>query len=182
MMTWFTRISILDSLEDLELPQLAVAAQEAEALFYEMVYGVDHDELGPAPKPLTMMWTGYEPALAAYAVAANAVLVRYGVTSGIRSLEIANTVQELRRDGDPMEFVSPPWMEDIDFLMSHRSNLMRRWPESYSFPRNPKDMPYLWPIVDDDGGYQLKLSKYDRDLLAKGERSLPKSVMERIDQ
>jgi hypothetical protein len=59
---------------------------------------------------------------------------------------------------------------------------MRRWPSTYSFPRNPKDMPYLWPIVDDDGGYTLRLSKYDRELLAKGERSLSKNILERIEQ
>ena len=180
MMTWVTRISLLDSAEDLELPQLAVANRESEALFYELVYGVSDDELGSAPTPLVGMWSGYETALAAYSVATAATLVRHGVTGSTRALAIANTIKELRQGGDPAPFEMPPWIGDIDVLMSHRSNLMRRWPNAYSFPRNPKDMPYLWPIVDGDGGYVLKVSKYDRELLAKGERRLSKATMERV--
>lgn len=180
MMTWMTRMSFFDSAEDLALPQLALATRESESLFNEMVFGEHDPELSAAPAPLRMMWQGYEAALAAYSVVCSTILVSHGVTNGIRSLEIANTIKEMRRGDDPVPFEQPPWLQDIDFLMSQRSNLMRRWPDAYSFPRNPKDMPYLWPIVDDDGGYVLKLSKYDRDLLAKGERRLPKTVMERI--
>jgi len=181
MMTWVTRISLFDSAEDLALPQLALAQRESESLFTELVFGDGDPEHGPAPAPLKMMWQGYEGALAGYSVACAAILVGHGVTNGVRSLDIANTVKDLRRSGDPVPFDMPPWLEDIDVLMSHRSNLMRRWPDTYKFPRNPSDMPYLWPIVDDDGGYVLKLSKYDRDLLAKGERTLSKKIMERIE-
>ena len=186
MMTWMTRMSIVESVEDLALNQLATAQRESEALFNELVFGVsdedDEDPVGPAPLPLRLMWTGYEAALAAYAISCAVALVNHGVTSGNRSLAIAATVADMRSNGDPMPFEMPPWSEDIDVLMSHRSNLMRRWPEEYRFPRNPTDMPYLWPVVDDDGGYILKLSKYDRELIAKGERKLSKTVMERIQQ
>lgn len=184
MMTWLTRMSIFDSAEDLALPQLAQAHRESEALFYELVFGISDedadDPVGPAPVPLIGMWRGYEAALAAYSVACATLMVSHGVSTGIRTLEMANTITELRQSGDPVPYEPPPWLQDIDVLMSHRSNLMRRWPEAYSFPRNPKDMPYLWPVVDDDGGYVLKLSKYDRGLLASGERSLNKKIMERI--
>lgn len=180
-MTWLTRISLLDSAEDLALPQLALAQRESEALFNEMVFGDPDEEFGKAPTPLVRMWIGYEAALAAYSIGCAAVLVRHGLTNGTRSLEIANTIEQLRSQED-MPFEMPPWIDDIDVLMSHRSNLMRRWPEHYSFRRNPVDMPYLWPIVDDDGGYVLKLSKYDRELMDKGERKLSKSIMERIVQ
>lgn len=180
-MTWFTRMSLLDSAEDLALPQLALAQRESEALFNEMVFGEPDEEYGKAPAPLVMMWNGYEAALAAYSIACAAVLVQHGLTNGTRSLEIANTVERIRVQED-MPFEMPPWIEDVDVLMSHRSNLMRRWPDLYSFRRNPTDMPYLWPIVDDDGGYVLKLSKYDRELISKGERKLSKTVMERIQQ
>lgn len=180
-MTWITRMSLFDSAADLELPQLALAQRESESLFNELVFGEPNEEHGSAPAPLVGMWIGYEAALAAYSVACAITLVGHGVSSGVRSLEMANTLTQLRRNGDPAPFEMPPWIEDIDFLMSHRSNLMRRWPDVYKFPRNPTDMPYLWPIVDDDGGYVLKLSKYDRGLLAKGERKLSKTIMERIE-
>lgn len=180
MMTWMTRMSLLDSAEDLALPQLAVARRESEALFGELVFGEADEEHGSAPTPLVLMWSGYEAALAAYSVSCAVALVAHGVTDGNRALEVAKTVREMRQNGDPMNFEMPPWHQDIDVLMSHRSNLMRRWPESYKFPRNPSDMPYLWPVVDDDGGYILKLSKYDRGLLEKGERKLSTKIMERI--
>lgn len=180
MMTWVTRMSLFDSAEDLALPQLLLAMRESESLFNELVFGEADEEHGSAPVPLIGMWRGYEGALAGYAVACASVAVGHGVSNGVRSLEIANTIKDLRRTGDPVPFEMPPWLQDIDVLMSHRSNLLRRWPEAYSFPRNPKDMPYLWPIVDDDGGYILKLSKYDQGLLANGERRLPNKVMERI--
>lgn len=181
MMTWMTRKSILDSLEDLSLNQLALAQRESEALFNQLLFDEVDPEHGEAPVPLVGMWRGYEAALAAYSVGAGAILVSHGVSSGIRSLEIAKVIDQLRTGGDPTPYEPPPWFEDIDVLMSHRSNLMRRWPDAYKFPRNPTDMPYLWPIVDDDGGYSLRLSKYDRELLAKGERRLSKTVLERID-
>lgn len=182
MMTWMTRMSLFDSALDLELPELALAFNEAESLFNEMVFGEASDEVGSAPAPLQAMWYGYETALAGYAVACAATLVSFGVSTGVRSLALAQTIRELRRNGDESEFILPPWIEDVDVLMSHRSNLMRRWPDRYTFARNPKSMPYLWPVVDEDGGYVLKLSKYDKALLAKGERSLPKSILERIQE
>lgn len=181
MMTWFTRMSIFDSAADLELPQLALAQRESEALFNELVFGEADEECGSAPLPLVRMWIGYEAALAAYSVACAVTMVEHGVTAGVRPLNMANTIKSLRTNGDPTPFEMPPWIEDIDFLMSQRSNLMRRWPDVYKFPRNPSDMPYLWPIVDDDGGYTLKLSKYDRGLLAAGDRRLAKSIIERIE-
>lgn len=182
MMTWMTRVSLFDSALDMKLPELTLAHSESESLFNELVFGEANGEHGAAPKPLVMMWFGYETALAGYSVACAATLVSYGVTTGVRSAELARTMKEMRDVGDPAPFIMPPWSEDIDVLRSHRSNMMRRWPERYNWPRTPARMPYLWPIVDGDGGYVLKLSKYDKDLLAKKERSLPKDILERIQE
>lgn len=186
MMTWMTRMSLFDSAQDLELDQLVVAHKESYALFMELVYGepdetiVVNGEIG-APAPLRFMWEGYEVALAGLSVAYAAQLVALGVNAVQTSLTLAETVKELRRNEDA-PFEMPPWIQDIDVLTSHRSNLLRRWPESYSWPRTPRLMPYLWPVCDDDGGYVLKLSKYDKGLLASGERALPASILERISQ
>lgn len=181
MITWMTRMSFFDSAQDLEVNQLTLQFLEAESLFNELVFGEANPDCGSAPTPLIGMWRGYEGALAGYAVACASALVAHGVHCGVRALEIATTVRELRMAGDPTPFEQPPWIMDVDFLTSHRSNLMRRWPTAYSFPRIAKDMPYLWPIVDGEGGYVLRLSKYDRDLLAKGERRLPTTILERIE-
>jgi hypothetical protein len=173
-------MSLFDSVAALELDQLSVAFVEGESLFNEMIFGEPNEEVGKAPLPLLRMWIGYEAALAAYTVAAAATLVRYGVTVASRSLALSQTVAELRRDDDPMPLVMPPWLTDTDVLRSHRSNLMRRWPDAYAWKGTPTNLPYLWPIVDDEGGYVLKLSKYDKGLIASGDRVLPKTIAERI--
>lgn len=180
MMTWMPNKSLFDSVAALELDQLAVATVEAASLFNEMIYGEPTDQQDKAPTPLIGMWVGYEAALAAYVAAGAATLVRFGVTATNRSLQVSHSLVALRRHED-VPLVLPPWFEDLDVLRSHRSNLIRRWPESYSWRGTPERMPYLWPIVDEDGGYVLKVSKYDKGLLASGERVLPKSIAGRIE-
>ena len=179
-MTWFTAMSLFDSAENLATPQLAQTQRESQALLYEMTYGTPDEELGSAPVPLKLMWRNYEVALAAYSIACCAALVGRGISTGVQALEMANTIQELRDGGDPAPLEIPPWLADIDMLTSHRSNLMRRWPDEYSWRRIQPGMPYLWPVVDDDGGYELRLSKYDKKLLANGERKLSKAIKERV--
>ncbi|URP21718.1 hypothetical protein SEA_KATE_52 [Microbacterium phage Kate] len=181
MMTWMPNKSLFDSAEALELDQLAVATVEGASLFNEMLYGEPTDGQMKAPVPLIGMWAGYEAALAAYVAACATTMVRYGVSATNRALQLSQSLVALRRH-EEVPFVLPPWFEDLDVLRSHRSNLMRRWPESYSWRGTPQRMPYLWPIVDEDGGYVLKLSKYDKGLLASGERVLPRSIAGRIDQ
>lgn len=180
MMTWFTRASLFDAALDLELPELALTHRESNALFMELVYDEPDDEFGPAPAPLRAMWVGYEVALAGYSVACAATLVSFGVSDLSRPLAVAQAVKALRLGGDDAPLVMPPWLEDVDVLVSHRSNMMRRWPDRYDWPRTPPLMPYVWPVVTPDGKYTLKLSKYDRELLAKGERALPASIQKRI--
>lgn len=182
MMTWMPNMSLFDSAAALEVDHLAVAFKEAESLFYQLTYGEPVEGMGEAPLPLVRMWIGYEAALGAYVAACGATLVGYGVTTGVRAASVAQTVAQLRTAEDPFPLVMPPWLTDTDVLRSHRSNLIRRWPDSYRWKGTPELMPYLWPIVDDDGGYVLKLSKYDRGLLASGERFLPPSIAGRIDQ
>jgi len=180
MMTWMTAMSLFDSAEALATDQLAQARRESEALFYELVFDEFDDDLGKAPAPLRMMWTGYETALAGYSIACSAILVGRGIATSQQALELSNTIEDLRRGGDPAPLEIPPWLSDTDVLSSHRSNLLRRWPDNYSWRRIPANMPYLWPVVDGDGEYELRLSKYDKELLASGERKLDKKIMERV--
>lgn len=182
-MIWLTRASLFDSAQDLELPELCVAQEASQSLFNELLFDEPYPGHAAAPVPLVRMWQGYEIALAGYSVACLATMVSFGVLGYSRALVMAQAVAQLRRsseDGEPM--VMPPWLSDADVLRSHRSNLVRRFPERYSgkWPRTLQLMPYVWPTVDDDGGYVLKLSKYDRGLLATGERALPKGILERI--
>ena len=173
-----TRMSLFDSAEDLQLNELAVAAEESEKLFYAMIGMEDGDD---HQAPSYKMWSGYETALAGYATACYAVLVSHGIHSGVRSARMAQAVAQLRQAGDPAPLVLPPWVSDTAVLKSHRSNLMRRFPDSYSWKGTPARMPYVWPFVDEDGGYTLNLSKHDKQLLADGERALPKDIERMIN-
>ena len=181
MITWMTRISLLDSASDLELNQLAVAESQALALAYAFMGG-DWDDAGVTDRhPLVMMWMGHEVALAAYAASCSVRLVQLGVTNGVQSLELAQHAQKFRK-GMELDYEAPPWFSDTDVLRSHRSNLQRRWPDSYGekWSGTPALMPYLWPFMQEDGSYNLMLSKHDKGLIASGDRVLPKKILDRI--
>jgi hypothetical protein len=177
MITWMTRASFLDSAADMHTDHLAQLLHEGSDLLGGLVYGV-YEEQDPG-QPAGKGWYGYEVALAAYLAAANAELSTRGV-SDHHHLAIANIVQDLRRT-DTVEFDKPAWIEDTDVLRSHRSNMMRRWPKIYNWKGTPPNMPYVWPVVDDGGGYTLVLSRHDKALLASGDRKLPSDIKNRIE-
>jgi hypothetical protein len=179
-MLYMTRISMLDTMQDLDVNLLVTANRSADRLFRSMVFP-DTAEVADT-HPVMRMWTGYHVAVAAYATAAEAVMVGHGIHTGSASRLRAGVVRQLRADEDD-PFVMPPWHEDTDVLRSHRSNIMRRWPADYAdvWPKTPERMPYLWPFLDDEGGYALFVSKHDKELLAKGERKLPKNIAEKVE-
>jgi len=176
-MTWLTRASLLDTASDLETDLLFQTMEESIVLLTDLVYESDTREETLA-HPVSKMWMGYEKSLAAYAAAISFELHTRGV-AGQQHLTAKSVANALGDD----EFMLPPWLGDADVLRSHRSNLARRWPEQYSelWAQTPARMPYVWPFVDEDGGYGLFVSKYDRDLLASGERVLPASIKKRIE-
>lgn len=177
MMTWLTRISWLDTAEDLSDNLLLQQRKEAFELVHFLLVGERDEDL--SNHPVVRMWTDYEAALAAYAAVVNLESVRRGYHNrGAGTLD--TTVQQVRRT-DSLSFVLPPWKEDTDVLRSHRSNLMRRFPDDYSWKGTPERMPYLWPFPDESGEYGLFVSKHDRELLAAGERSLPKEIKTRVE-
>jgi hypothetical protein len=85
--------------------------------------------------PAVKMWRGYESALIAYSNAAIMEWLRRGYR---------NTMEIL-----PVEcWLSPPWLGDLRFHASHRSNLLRKDPRYYGqfgWSEAP-DLPYYWPV------------------------------------
>lgn len=175
MITWMTRASFLDSAADLEDSLLIQTLREGCDMLGGLVYGMYEDQ--DPSQPAARGWYGYEPALCAYLAALNVELTTRGISEHSH-LGLADTVRDMGAEG---AFEKPAWIEDIDVLRSHRSNLMRRWPSTYDWKRTPPMMPYVWPIADDSGGYSLVLSKRDKALLASGERKLPSDIKNRID-
>lgn len=180
MMTWMTRMSFLDTAADMDDDRLLLAIEETQKLVEFMIFEEDPDG-NLSADPVVRMWRGYEPALAAYGAslclsAAQRALPGVGV-----ALSLAETVRTLRRSDDGWDFVSPPWLEDANVLRSHRSNMMRRWPDVFTWKGTPALMPYIYPFVDGEGGYKLMLSKHDKSLLKSGERKLPSDIAKRIE-
>lgn len=183
MQTWLTRMSFLDTFEELETPLLAQTARHAHELMQRMLMDVVFDKTIAIPDnhPIIRVWTGHEIALAAYVAGASAELNRRGVACGWH-LAAGKMVHEIRLNEDA-PFEQPPWLFDTDLLRSHRSNMVRRWPSEYGdkWSGTPELMPYLWPFTDEDGSFGLYLSGHDKELLARGERKLPKSIKNRVE-
>jgi hypothetical protein len=177
MMTWMTRMSFFDTAQDLDVDLLSTGYRDAVQLFNALLF--EQDEISEN-HPVLRMWQGYHVALASYAISLSASLVVHGISHGTEALRLARTIEDMRREEDH-PFVLPPWLEDTDVLRSHRSNIVRRWPEYADvWPKTPELLPYLYPFVEDEGGYALMVSKHDKELIAQGERKLPKAIAQKV--
>lgn len=179
MITWMTRMSFLDTAQDLGDALLAQTERESLELL-EALLG--QRDLEPQHAVGSKMWTGYEPALAAYICSLSSVLALRGLPSPSLPLRAKALIVSLQRtENAPYE--PPPWLGDVTVLSSHRSNLVRRWPAEYSgaWKGTPELWPYLVPVVDVDGSYQIVVSKAERAMLASGERKLPAQIKKEVN-
>lgn len=179
MMLWLTRMSLFDTMDDIDTDLLATQRVDAWQLFTSFIYDT---QLVAESHPVWRCWVGYEAAVAAYGAATDAALAARSIGHGGLGMHFARGIEELRTAGEEETFVMPPWTDDADVLRSHRSNMVRRWPEHYAdtWRGTPALMPYLWPFLDEDGGYGLFVSKQEQKLLKAGERTLPKKIRERV--
>jgi len=180
MITWMTRMSILDTADDLE-PDLAFQTMSQGIKLLRSL--TTEDGVYGNTRPEFRMWEYHETALAAYLVALEASLSTRGVFS-FHHHRVRSTLFDFQRVNPEVQFESPSWWEDVDVLRSHRSNLIRRWPDQYgeTWRRTPKNMPYLWPFIDREqpSKYRLFVSAHDKSLLQTGERKLDSSLRERV--
>lgn len=94
--------------------------------------------------PATKMWEPYPDALIWYGIAIcqewidrgykDSMLTRFSDMFGLYQPEIE----------------MPPWIDDEDIIVSHRSNLIRKYPERYGllWPGIPNNLQYVWPTID----------------------------------
>ena len=89
--------------------------------------------------PAVKMWRGYENALKLYVNVMIAEWVRRGYRNTMLSYNIDREVDDM---------LLPWWLGDPLFHDSHKSNLLRKFPEYYSqFHWDvPDDLPYVWPV------------------------------------
>ena len=98
--------------------------------------------------PAVQMWEGYERALLAYQ---QALCHEWSSVRGHEDEVWDNTrLMFLDIVIDPMAtpLIPPPWLGDMDFHISHQSNLLRKNEEYYrpKFPGIRNDHPYIWPV------------------------------------
>lgn len=94
--------------------------------------------------PASLMWRGYEQALALYGLAGLDELLRRGKDYHHHRAEFEAYLARADLVSIPM----PPWLGCRAFHRSHRSNLVRKDPGWYRrfFPTVPADLPYVWPV------------------------------------
>ncbi len=83
------------------------------------------------------MWRGYETALKLYVNTIITEWIRRGYLNTLPFYDLAGA-----------EIVFPAWLGDPRFHDSHKSNLLRKFPEHYcQFHWNvPANLPYFWPV------------------------------------
>ena len=94
--------------------------------------------------PASKMWRGYEAALANYLMAGVIELKRRGKDYTGRPWYYELESAAIGSDLAPL----PPWLGDVNFHASHRSNLLRKdkeWYGQFGWAE-PDNLPYVWPV------------------------------------
>jgi hypothetical protein len=128
------------------LDQARLGKQRVEAL--QVLRAIVLPAYGWQSHPAMQMWRGYVPALVRYSLAMVDVWTAEGRADTTRPL-IAEFAPEAAGPRG-VELPMPSWLGNEQFHLSHRSNLVRKFPEFYAqrFPGVPDDLPYLWPGTD----------------------------------
>lgn len=96
--------------------------------------------------PAVRMWRGYEYSLVRYGL----TICHFWMDRGFKDTcegKIYDISLKLR-ERENLVTSNPPWLGREDFHLSHRSNLLRKYPEHYRihFPDVPDNLPYVWPV------------------------------------
>lgn len=94
--------------------------------------------------PATRMWTSFEYCLQKYI---HEICAEWRVREYKDSIE--NKTYELSEGNSFWKDTgSPPWLGDSRFHDSHKSNLLRKFPEYYRkfWPEFTNSLPYYWPV------------------------------------
>lgn len=136
------------------LDPLRLGKQRVEAL--QVLRGLTVAEYGWRRHPAVRMWAGYEEALVRYGLE---ICVCWSAPGRADTCSATMTRELAERCGvtAPRSQIAlavagelPPWLGDPALHRSHRSALLRKDPAHYRklFPRDPDDLPYLWPASD----------------------------------
>jgi hypothetical protein len=179
-MTWMTYPSFGKTARDLTNEILKQQMGEVCDIF-DILTGLkpEHER---ANHPAVKMWEGYEFALGIYGMCLGQEFTfGRGYAEATEFWYLSKGIREIKRSEPDFAYEPPPWMFDVDVLLSHRSNLARRHPVTFrsKWKNCPKDWPYLWPVLKGDD-YDLFLSRGDKRRLRDKSRKLPAEQLERV--
>lgn len=121
------------------LDRQRLGKQRVEVL--QILAALHGESKGWASHPAVRMWRGHVPSLVQYGVAICAEWRKRGYIDNCAPRIAAYA-------GDEDFFAKPPsWLGSPDFHASHRSNLLRKFPDHYRqfHWTEPHDLPYIWP-------------------------------------
>jgi hypothetical protein len=135
MQTFLPYHSFTDSAKVLDYRRLGKQRVEARQILDVIV----NNKKSWRNHPAVNMWRGYTDALIEYGDS----MIEEWINRGYRNTMTIFYIQAS---------FYPPWLGDHDFHLSHRSNLVRKYPEYYRkiWPKVTNDLPYIWPIGENN--------------------------------
>lgn len=141
MQTFLPHPSFVDSAKCLDNKRLGKQRVEAWTIL-QTILG---KSIGWSNHPAVKMWKGHSLALALYGVS----ICGEWRSRGFKDNMLARFLNELERLlVFPIRKTTPSFLGNKDFHASHRSNLLRKFPEHYSkFGwTEPDNLPYVWDV------------------------------------
>lgn len=152
MQTFLTHSSFILSAKYLDNKRLGKQIVEALQIYNTLTDGSKAWSNHPAVK----MWSGYEPYLMLYG------MVHYyewrwrfkqGQRGGRERHKSGEGIKLKLEEKTAVEVNKRPlWTYDERLIESHRSNLIRKFPEHYRkfWPDVPDNLPYFWPTKESE--------------------------------
>jgi hypothetical protein len=109
---------------------------------WQLIRAINGETRGWRNHPAAVMWRDHVPALAVY----GKVICEEWIDRGYNDSMLPRF--ELIISGcQEEELQMPSWLGNENFHKSHRSNLLRKFPEYYrsQWPELSDDLPYVWP-------------------------------------
>jgi len=119
------------------LDRQRLGKQRVEA--WQIIKALTTEQYGWQNHPAVKMWRGHTEALAQYGI----VVCRAWIARGYND----SLLERFYPYAPTMDSSWPKWLDDMDVMVSHRSNLIRKRPDIYQsiWPEVPDDLPYIWP-------------------------------------
>jgi hypothetical protein len=140
MQTFLPYDSFVQSAQVLDNKRLG--KQRVETL--QILHALSGKKSGWINHPAVKMWKGYEEALRLYGIA----ICSEWKLRGFKDTCLEKISAIISPPTDPRTIRIPWWLGNTDFHTSHKSNLMRKFPEHYTkyWCNIPNNLPYIWPI------------------------------------